>query len=134
MSKRQTYEQKLYANMMTLELNQWYNISAHADYNKMLPVIKQFIDAKYPFVFSDDYKKVKRENWWFDTGQQCIKIDKIREMVANDPNYRVEVIEPGTRETFSVFIQKTKITQAFTHTFEKTCYRIWKGDLLVAVE
>jgi len=57
-----TYEEKLLNDMNNLKPNVYYRIDNRPDYERMVAVIKTFIDAYYPFLFSNDFKKVKRED------------------------------------------------------------------------
>jgi len=63
MSKRRSYEEKLLDDLMAIKPNRWFNIYGRPEYEKMVAAIKKFIDNSHPFIFSNDYKKIKLESF-----------------------------------------------------------------------
>lgn len=60
MAKRRTYEERLLDKLMTLEINKWFRIDNHEDFNKITKTVKNYIDHYEPFEFSNDFTRIRR--------------------------------------------------------------------------
>lgn len=124
MSKKQSYATTLSENLETLVYNRWYAIAGKKDYDKFVAAIKEWIDVGLPFEFNGDYSRFRivSEPWTdIPDGRYC-------ELPVLPEGYRKEFIEKGYVEQVQV---KGKM---FSLPHESSCYRIYKGDQLIAIE
>jgi len=126
------YINKMLTNLPKLEPNKWFKIDGRPDATELTEVLKHLIDSGNSYLFSHDYKMFKIE--------KCVVSDfktiphpKLHETLKGDPNYQIEEIPRGFTETWTQDVAK-KGRQTFTHTFQKTHYRIYRGDKLIAIE
>lgn len=60
MAERRSYEKKLLDDMRTLKPYKWYNCPDKPKYDRFVSQVKIFIDCDEPFVFNEDYSRIKR--------------------------------------------------------------------------
>lgn len=130
MAKRRSYETKLYQDLKKLVPGTWYKIAGRKDYEKFVGTIKSFIDTGEQFTFSDDYKRIKKDQDFDFIPVADIPLWHTLETLP--PGCRVEKVSRGTKETCHVIAKKVPTTVIAEH--EGTSYRIYDGDKLIAIE
>lgn len=126
------YINKMLVNLPKLEPNKWFKIDGRADAEEITYMIKSLINMGDPYIFSSDYKMFKIERCVV-SDLKTIPHQKLHETLKGNPNYRIEEVPRGFTETWTHDVAK-RGRQTFTHTFQKTHYRIYRGDKLIAIE
>lgn len=130
MAKRKSYETKLYNDLQKLVPGTWYKIAGRKDYDRFVAAIKDFIDCREPFTFSDDYTRLKRDLDFDNMAVSDVPVWHTMEILP--PGYRIEKVSRGTKETCNVIAAKVPVTVFTEH--EGTSYRIYYENKLIAIE
>lgn len=115
-----TYVEKLFEDLKKLDGDKWYRCPPEPDYTKFVKAIKSFIGMGEPYEFSDDFSKVKRISEFCDRRYHHMKV--------LPEGFTIEKIESGHRESIN-FKGREVILE-----HEKTSYRIFNGNRLIAIE